>query len=292
MAINTTEIADFLRSGGLGDYVEKILPFAKSCIRLHASLAENPADLPLGSSRIGGLPDLPPNMKWPMRNGRPCEFIAQINLSDAAPFDVERLLPQQGLLFFFFDGLFYEDTEPVGHQFGSEIILYYSGDFAVLERVPNFPEALDEFQHHPMCSLTYRSDWMLPTYGSVAAHKLEKEVFNFNHQNSNDVPHLVKTYRQLAETSVPHEDHEKHHLLGHPEPVIQDDALYTASMVQNNGITEGYAVSGDLMLLLQISSDDLPEMMWGDTSSLYYCISKQDLLAKQFDKIICVHESH
>jgi len=63
-------------------------------------------------------------------------------------------------------------------------------------------------------------------------------------------------------------------------------------MVQNNGITEGYAVSGDLMLLLQISSDDLPEMMWGDTSSLYYCISKQDLLAKQFDKIICVHESH
>ena len=135
---------------------------------------------------------------------------------------------------------------------------------------------------------------MLPTWPSVAAYKLEEMVFNFYHDTSgsNVVPPIIEAYRRLAKTRIPYNDHDKHHLFGHPEPVIQDDALFTVSRMLNGNYMDGYTSLEDLVLLLQISSDDLPQMLWGDTSSLYYCIRKQDLLAKQFDNVVCVHESY
>lgn len=65
MTTDKTKLADLLKSAGLGDYAQGILQYAKPCIRLHAQLADNPDELPIGSSRIGGLPDLPPDVQWP-----------------------------------------------------------------------------------------------------------------------------------------------------------------------------------------------------------------------------------
>src|SRR5262245_27455074 len=47
------------------------------------------AGLPLGASRFGGVPDLPPGAAWPDREGVPMEFIAQIRLADLS----DRRLP-------------------------------------------------------------------------------------------------------------------------------------------------------------------------------------------------------
>jgi uncharacterized protein YwqG len=50
-------------------------------------------------------------------------------------------------------------------------------------------------------------------------------------------------------------------------------------------------ILAEWMQLLQISSDDGPGMLWGDTSSLYYCIRKDDLIARQFDNAICIEQN-
>ncbi len=69
------------------------------------------SDLPIGASRFGGCPDLPPKTVWPSRTDkatrdrpkreRPLDFVGQLRLEDIAPHDEAGLLPRAGLLSFF-----------------------------------------------------------------------------------------------------------------------------------------------------------------------------------------------
>jgi uncharacterized protein YwqG len=58
-------------------------------------------DPPVGASKIGGLPNLPADLDWPLCAGAPLLFLAQIGLAETAPFDRGRLLPPSGFLWFF-----------------------------------------------------------------------------------------------------------------------------------------------------------------------------------------------
>src|SRR5664280_276619 len=66
--------------------------------------ADVDADLDAASSRIGGNPLLPPQLRWPHRDGAPLSFLAQVRLEEVAPYDVEGALPPSGLLLFFYGG--------------------------------------------------------------------------------------------------------------------------------------------------------------------------------------------
>jgi uncharacterized protein YwqG len=46
-------------------------------IRLHTTLASDD-ELPLGATKIGELPDLPPDTSWPEWRGAPLNFLTQI----------------------------------------------------------------------------------------------------------------------------------------------------------------------------------------------------------------------
>ena len=55
------------------------------------------AALPIGGSRFGGLPDLPPNLSWPSWKGKKLPFLAQIDLATLP----QSPLPSEGWLFVF-----------------------------------------------------------------------------------------------------------------------------------------------------------------------------------------------
>jgi uncharacterized protein YwqG len=57
----------------------------------------------VGNSRIGGIPDLPDYIEWPFFEGQPHAFVAQINLGEIPDFSGRKLLPDTGLLYFFFE---------------------------------------------------------------------------------------------------------------------------------------------------------------------------------------------
>ena len=57
----------------------------------------------LGSSRLGGCPDLPQGRRWPRLDGRPLMFLAQLNLGDLADLATVPGLPTEGLLSVFVD---------------------------------------------------------------------------------------------------------------------------------------------------------------------------------------------
>lgn len=86
--------------------------------------------LPKGASRIGGLPDLPPSVKWPHLDGKLLPFIAQINLSDI-PRIVWSELNNTGWLYVF--GVFDDDKNDV-------VVFHYDGVAATLNR-PERPAA-------------------------------------------------------------------------------------------------------------------------------------------------------
>lgn len=58
--------------------------------------------LPIGATRIGGIPDLPPGFIWPTFRNQKIPFIAQINLADFP--SAHGKLPSDGHLFFFMLG--------------------------------------------------------------------------------------------------------------------------------------------------------------------------------------------
>ncbi len=77
--------------------IERLLP----AIAL-AATRKGDAEIAVGASKFGGAPDVPEGFAWPLWNDLPLSFIAQINLTELAPFDIENRLPSSGLLSFFY----------------------------------------------------------------------------------------------------------------------------------------------------------------------------------------------
>ena len=92
------------------EIIAKLRQVARQEIKITFGQTDEP--LLVGSSRIGGRPDVPSDFVWPTYEGssydvelkcRPLSFLAQINLRDVAAWDEEHLLPTEGILSFFYE---------------------------------------------------------------------------------------------------------------------------------------------------------------------------------------------
>jgi len=73
---------------------------ARPCVEL-TTRAPTAADKAIGSSRIGGTPDLPAGVDWPEGSDGPMAFVAQLDLGAIASYDPQGLLPAKGVMSFF-----------------------------------------------------------------------------------------------------------------------------------------------------------------------------------------------
>src|SRR5437764_367583 len=89
-------------AAGISRLLKDIDYLARPSIRLATTRVDEPT-LKIGTSKIGGIPDLPPGFVWPQCNGLPQSFLAQIHLADIAVYDADTLLPHVGMLWFFYD---------------------------------------------------------------------------------------------------------------------------------------------------------------------------------------------
>lgn len=114
--MNSEKVMTLLRSRGL----ERI---AEPCLRFR-TLQPNKKKLPLGSSRMGGNPDLPIGISWPISQGRPLDFLLQLNLSELPRKLVEDALPERGWLYFFYDLERGPWGYDVSHRHGWRVLFY------------------------------------------------------------------------------------------------------------------------------------------------------------------------
>ena len=91
---------------------QSLIDLLRPAIALNATRRDDDA-IAIGASKFGGAPDAPAGFEWPTWNERPLGFLAQINLEEVAPFDVENLLPASGLLSFFYS---WEDWQGTGED--------------------------------------------------------------------------------------------------------------------------------------------------------------------------------
>jgi len=120
----------------LAPYVDALLRLARPSSRL---TVDPEAPRSIGESRVGGPPAAHVGFSWPTRHvdmPRPSkawldshpyeerrlpedgvssfQFIAQIDLSAIASFDVDEVLPHDGVLLFFYDEAYSADIDPAG----------------------------------------------------------------------------------------------------------------------------------------------------------------------------------
>lgn len=91
-------IIQLLEQAGLEQYKQAIASWIYPTAQL---MLESVSDvsIPIGSSKVGGNPDLPKDMEWPRWKDYEMTFISQINLAEIP---AELSLPTTGLLSFFY----------------------------------------------------------------------------------------------------------------------------------------------------------------------------------------------
>lgn len=216
------------------------------------------------SSSFGGIPLLPPELAWPLREGRPLEFLGQIHLEEAQEFLPEDA-PRRGLLSFFYDS----QDQPWGGEIadlGSARILYSSDPTVCVPwEMPAGTPA------RPRQSLKFRR-----AVAQVMDEDLEERFFSH--------------CRSLKGTNKDRLDDLHEQII---EQAAFDNRLFSVpGLVQNAMDSElriastayGLDPSTAWTMVLQVGSVDEQGWCWGDAGCLYFWVPTMDLAKHNFDR--------
>lgn len=219
------------------------------------------------ASFLSGNPLLDPALAWPLRAGKPLEFLAQLNLADLPPTGHTR--PDRGLLAFFYDA----EAQPWGDEADDRdgTVVLYSPDPlrarpAMKPGGPPHPPIRKPlaFRQTPWLELSLiddeRIEHLCESASDAAGARLVSEL------------HL-----ELQNLDPPG----PHRVLSAPRPVQDemDDELAAAARIL------GLAAGSPWTLLLQLDSDRDLGWQWGDMGCLYFWIPDEDLAAGRFDRV-------
>ncbi|WP_165423494.1 YwqG family protein [Ktedonosporobacter rubrisoli] len=263
-----------LGEAGLATFEQLLLATRQPALRLKMT----PQDVvPIGQSKFGGQPDLPPAMAYPtigstgsIDTGAPAEtplsFLVQINLAEIACFDFAReLLPETGMLYFF---AWNESDDPVpdialpqlNERYGA-CVLYWDGDLTTLR--PDMPS--NGVYPFPQSSLTFEPNWTFPQEWTADDGDSEKEQAFFTFSEEIIVDGIFcDDDRQLCD---------------YPQRM-----LGYASFQQGPPMDKADMQDFVLLLQLEYTVPGMKDFMWlGDAGTLYYLIRRKDLQERRFD---------
>jgi uncharacterized protein YwqG len=92
--MNKEELKIRLDEAGLAHVSEQLISLAKMSIRFTTAKSTY-EEMPIGTSKVGEFPDLPPSLSFPEWNDAPLAFLAQINLGEISSFKDAAALPSQ-----------------------------------------------------------------------------------------------------------------------------------------------------------------------------------------------------
>ncbi|MDQ6644851.1 MAG: YwqG family protein [Chloroflexota bacterium] len=263
-------------AAGLAGVIKDIDRLARQSIRLLATEADE-SFINIGASKLGGVPDLPPGAAWPELKGLPQSFIAQIRLDEVRLYDTDKVLPQSGMLWFFYDAQQQTFGADPSDRGGWQV-LCKDGDLSKLQRA-TAPAQLPATSQFKASFLGFANEMTL-------SQQPQLEIPNLDWTTDEQ-----KKYETLLSTFPDQADHatQHHRLLGNPD-TIQDDMRLECQLA-SNGVTDtddpkAAALSKgamDWQLLLQVDTDDDIGMRWGNSGMLYYWIKSADLKTHSFD---------
>lgn len=226
-------------------------------------------------SKFGGKPVAGSGFEWPMSNGKPMAFLAQIDLSEMSSAYSCDWLSKEGLLLFFYDlnemawGFDPKDR-------GKWCVLYQPHADTVMD----YPESLEDGYKITESYISAKRVEVLPHYEDPSIEALELS----------DVE--VDTYIDFKAE----EDEYPHHQIGGLPTPIQGNYMDLEAQLASNGVyvggPDGYESdeakrleggAKDWRLLFQFDSDDELDIMWGDCGMIYFWIQEDKAKRNQFD---------
>jgi hypothetical protein len=285
--MNEAELLALLARPGLERYSSALRALASPCIRIFIEQADD-SSLRAGASRLGGRPDLPPDMDWPAWHV-PMAFIAQFNLSELAPFDTEHALPTNGLLSFFAETagepLLSEELE-----FGADFlsvdrrdfdaspgwrVLHLTGDPTAFTR-RDFPPRVP--MQLPACTASFATELTLP--------ELEEPEFPDLNPSPVEWNLLVDALNDpLNSVNRGRFEDGGHHLLGYACNLASSGRAIAAARTDGRpGAADPEAVRR-WRLLLQLDSSTVAQMDWAGGGMLQWYIDSDCLQARDFSRV-------
>jgi uncharacterized protein YwqG len=248
-----------------------------NAVRIDARLMEH-LNLPVGVSRFGGTPDLPPEIEWPYKDETLLGFIAQLNIEEVSSCDSEHALPRSGILYFFYDA----DKQPWGsdpEDRGSWRVLYYPGGVSGLVR-REIPANLSRWNQFPMAVMSFSKGPSIPPIESLFVDSLNLM--------SDEMDAYLALESMIAELNGG--STLQNQLLGHPQPIqgeMQVDCQFASTGTRYDDLYADQVRAGaaDWRLLLQVDSNEELHMQWGDGGMIYYWIRREALQAGDFSDV-------
>ncbi len=271
------ELKSKLEEMGLARVSDQLLALSRMSVRFVTTKSDD-KKIPIGVSKVGGQPDLPPHVSYPGWNGEPLAFLAQINLADLGDFNTISELPPSGILSFF-----YHLSQPWGYDpkhFGGWRILFIE-DLKNIERTAS-PGNLPKEGRYPACTLSFFEQMTFPPHESrmVKALKLTEEE--------------TRRYFDLVDEASGNALTNR--ICGYPDP-IQGNMQLECQMA-SNGIYYGDAKAHlhpryqelkpgavDWKLVMQLDSEEKnAQMIWGDYGRIYFWMHQNALKNREFQK--------
>lgn len=267
----------------------------RSSIRLNI---DGNVDFPFCVSRFGGAPDVPRDFEWPRYKDfdfegelktRPLSFLAQINCEEATRFDKDGLLPDHGILSFFYE----LSSEPWGYssdERGCARVFWFEDTSELVSAV--LPHDLDDKFIFPAIKIDMSEIPSVPSFQDMG-DIIEEVEFEVIYNAKMDIG-----INELDNVSK---------LLGYAD-TIQDSIGVVCELVSRGyNIEEGwpYVPIEDIeeaeeialdkwKLLFQLDTIILKdfELIFGDMGRLYFYITEDDLKERRFENAWCVVQSY
>lgn len=279
--------------------IETVKSYQKNGIGITYKSVSKP--LEKGSSKLGGKPDLPKDFKWfyfqfeennnVIKN--PLSFLMQINCKDIHKYDKDCLLPETGMLYFFYElesmkwGFSPEDR-------GSARVFYYNGN--IDELIPyDVPVEIKEQYIIPECILSFKSFNDYPNFEDFCAYEGIDEFDDDFDEYDYDA---IKEKLGVQEFGMK--------LLGYPD-YIQDNFFEECEAVAIHNIYYSGEIdfqgkeeliqenSKDWISLLQMDEIEIDDkdfsLPFEDMGNIFFSIRKNDLKNKNFDNIWLILQS-
>ena len=255
-------ILNLFRESGLGKYENELEKYIKPSIRLQ-TVPSTDENITIGASKLGGNPDLPYFLMWPMWNEYHMSFIGQLNLNTLNKEVLEYYsLPHNGMLSFFCTAhpdVLYDEDAFYGYNEAAKI--FYFDESEKLTRVAFPLEKQQDIWFNP-CIVEGSVEWTVP---GPESYEISKGLGIGWTNNRDDFDTYRDKFMKKFRENFLKDRQPQHRFLGNHDPV-----------------QSGF-IDGSYNMFLQIDSDDHTGMMWGDVGIIYFCIQYEQLKQMNFN---------
>jgi uncharacterized protein YwqG len=252
---------------------QAIHDLARRAILLRTKMTSE-SDIAIGASKIGGMPDLPINTRWPVHeNGKPLAFLAQMDLADIATHGtIIEGLPTEGLLSVFsvWGWTADDDFDPqipndgYDDQQGWSVFLHSPPGQELARR--DAPQGVNSFKAgsvEPILILSLPNDRLEPELAALNWTDDEYDRFDFGLQLDFHSIQMSRYFKNMGSTS--------HHRIG---GYAQFQQAFPGELLEVNS-----------RMLLQIGTDFPIGMRWGDGGDVTFYADTGALREGRFEHI-------